>query len=247
MENRQIILQELKELSPVVANLSRDNVFSLPLNYFENFTASVLAKIHTEAVDIVVKTTPFSVPKGYFDDLAGNVLARLNRQELSVEEELNGIAPLLNSISKRPVYTVPEGYFESLEVTVPLKITKPGAKVIGFNTTKRLMQYAVAACIAAVLMIGVYLYINKGSNDITAGMPVSYDSALKMNVPQEIAKVNEQEIDQYLNESPGTGYVINTSASDEIDVQQYIQSASDEEINQYLKESAEPGEKTRGT
>lgn len=247
MENRQIILQELKELSPVVANLRRDNIFSLPVNYFENFAASVLARIHTETDGIGVKTTPFGVPKGYFDGLAGNILARINQQELGVEEELNSIAPLLNTISRQPVYTIPEGYFESLEVTIPLKVTKPAARVIGFNRPKRLMQYAVAACTAAVLMIGAYLYINKGSNDVTAGMPVSYDSALKINVPQEIAKVDEQEIDQYLNESPGVGYVINTSASDEIDVQQYIQSASDEEIDQYLKESAEPGEKTKGT
>jgi hypothetical protein len=247
METKEIILQELRDISEIVANIPKGNTFSLPAGYFDQFPAAVLAQIHAENVDFGVKNTPFDVPKGYFDDLAGNILNKIKEQQVqTVEEELNEIAPILNTISRKPVYAVPDGYFESLEVTVPLKVAKPAAKVFSFGKPKRMLQYAVAACTAGILMVGAYLYINKGTATPGQEMAISYDSAMKMNVSEELSDLNTQEIDQYLEESPAVGYAINTTA-DEMDVQQYIHSASDEEIDQYLNETADPGEKRNGS
>jgi hypothetical protein len=240
MKNRETILHELRQISEAVANLGTENIFTVPANYFEQFPASVLARIMSENADLGLKTNPFNVPKGYFDGLPGNILNRIKQQQVqSVEEELNEIAPLLNTVSKKPVYAVPDGYFESLEVTVPLKVAQPREKVFSLGKPRRIFQYAVAACTAGILMVGAYLYTNKGTATPDQAMAIPYDSAIKMNVSQELANVNTQDIDQYLEEAPTVGYAINTPA-EEVDVQEYIQAVSDEEIDQYLKETAEP-------
>jgi hypothetical protein len=145
-----------------------------------------------------------------------------------------------------PVYKVPEGYFESLELTVPLKLDKPSAKVFSFGNTKKIFQYAVAACTAGILMIGAYMYTNQGST--ADEMVISYDSALKMNVTEELAETNEQEITAYLNEAPGVGYAVTTTpASEDVDVEEYLETASDEEIKEYLNEYPETGISTTGS
>lgn len=237
MENRQNILQELKELSVVVANLPKQNTFSVPADYFQQFPALVLARIKAENADFGKKQVPYNIPANYFDGLADNILHKIKQQDQSVEEELNELAPILNTISKAPVYKVPEGYFESLEVTLPVNIAKPSAKVFSLGKTKRILQYAVAACIAAIVVLGAYLYTNHQSSVNDTAMVIPYDSAVEMNINKELSKVDEQEINQYLNESPGVGYAINTS-SDEVDIQQSIHAASDEEIKQYLNEGS---------
>lgn len=247
MENRETIISELMEISPAVANISRANVFSVPPLYFNNLAEEVLARIQVEDISFGVKNTPFGVPHGYFDGLANSIINKIHQQEMqSVSDELNEIAPLLNTISKIPVYTVPEGYFESLEITIPLKLDKPSAKVFTFGKTKKIFQYAVAACIAGILMIGAYMYTNQGTT--ADEMVISYDSALKMNVTEALAQTNEQEITAYLNEAPGLGYAVTTTpASEEIDVEEYLETASDEEIKEYLNEYPETGISTTGS
>jgi hypothetical protein len=248
MENKENILQELREISEVVANLPKGNTFAVPSTYFEEFPGSVLARIEAESFDLGSKTTPFGVPNGYFDGLAGNILNKIKEQEQTVEEELNELAPLLNTISKKPVYTVPDGYFESLEITIPLKVASPPAKVFSLGKPKRVLQYAIAACTAGILMVGAYLYSGRTPAQTDGAVAtISYDSAMKMDVNQELAKVDEQTIDQYLAETPITGYIINTVAPEEVDPQQLINGTTEEDINEYLQETADPSEETTGS
>ncbi len=246
MENKDTILEELRELSPAIADINRSNIFSVPKAYFDDLPEIILARIQAEEVSFGSKHLPFSVPLGYFEGLADNILNKISRNEQSVYDELNEIAPLLNSISKEPVYTIPEGYFESLELTVPLKLDRPSAKVFNFSA-KKIFQYAVAACTAGILMIGAYMYSNQNTDQ--QEMVISYDSALKMNVSNELAETNEEEIVAYLGDSPGVGYnVINASSSEEINVEEYLETATDEEIKEYLKtEYQETGIITTGS
>jgi hypothetical protein len=247
MENKETILEELNEISPTVANISRTNVFSVPPVYFNELADIILTKVQAEDAVFSSKATPFNVPSGYFDGLAANIIHKIHQQQVqSVSDELNEIAPLLNTISKEPVYKVPDGYFESLELTIPLKLDRPSAKIFSFGRTKKIFQYAVAACTAGILMFGAYMYTNQ---DTAANeMVISYDSAVKMNVTEELAETNEQEITAYLSETPGVGYAVTTTpASEEIDVEEYLETASDEEIKEYLNEYPETGISTTGS
>lgn len=241
MENRETILNELQQLSTLVAGISRVNPYQVPAGYFEAVVPTVMGAVRLQTIGNESKSPAFQVPKGYFEQLPQTILNRVKHQEMDpVGAELAELAPILNTISKRPVYQVPDGYFESLELTIPLKLDKPSARVFNFGKARRAMQFAVAAVFVALLVFGGW-YINSGNNDQTA--VISHDSALKMNVAQELSTVNEQEIASYLERSPVVGYVINATPTEDIgDIQDYIHSASDEEIRQYLNETAEPGE-----
>ncbi len=248
MENKETILQELKQISEVVANAPKGNVYTVPSAYFENFPSSILARIHSEIADFGSKTAPFGVPTGYFEGLANNILSKIKQHEQTVEEELNELAPLLNTISKKPVYAVPEGYFESLEITIPLKVANPPAKVLSFGMPKRILQYAVAACTVGILMVGAYFYMGRNSDSTgELASTIPYDSAMKMDVTKELAKMDDQAIDQYLSETPITGYIINNISAEEVDDQQMINTASEEDINEYLNETANPSEGKSGS
>ncbi len=233
METRETILKELGDISPLVAGIQPANLWAVPAGYFEAFAGQVLARIHTENAVFGDKHLVFSVPQGYFDGFAGTVLDKIRRQTQSVEAELNELAPILNTISREPVYAVPEGYFESLELTIPLKLDKPSARVFSFSKPKRLVQYAVAACTAAVLVIGAFILTGRNASD---DMWISYGDATKMNVAQELSKVNEDDIAVFLEQTPSVGYAVNASTED-IDLEDYIETTSDEEIQQYLDES----------
>ncbi|HEX6916082.1 MAG TPA: hypothetical protein VF145_12625, partial [Chitinophagaceae bacterium] len=113
---------------------------------------------------------------------------------------------------------------------------KPSARVFRFG---RMMQYAVAAVFAALLIAGAWYFSPEAPEQ---GAVISHDSAMHMNVAKELSAVNEQEIASYLEQTPSVGYVINTTTSEDIDIEEYIHTASDEEIRQYLDETAEPGE-----
>ena len=48
MENRNDILNELKELSPTLAAIEKVNVFTVPDGYFERVSADILVGIEVE-------------------------------------------------------------------------------------------------------------------------------------------------------------------------------------------------------
>lgn len=238
MENKNNILQELMEISPAVANLGRGNTYTVPPNYFETFATLVLARIKAEEVNFGVKSTPFTMPQGYFESLADNILSKIKQQHQTLEDELNEVAPMLNTISKQPVYKIPEGYFESLEITVPMSVAKPTAKVFGIGF-KRALQYAVAACTAGILVAGAFMY--GGSNKIVKGEPaaIPYHEAVMMDINAALSTISEEELNHYLDESLAIGYSFtNSSASqEELDLDHYIKQVSDEDIEQYLNET----------
>ena len=236
MEARENILQELQGISEIVAGLGREQVFNIPAGYFDRLPSQIMARINAdELVSFGEKKEPFSLPAGYFEQLPSAILDRIRSREQSVKEELEEIAPLLNNISRTPVYSVPEGYFESLELTIPLKLDRPSAKVFNFGKPKRILQYAVAACAAGILMVGAYLVGNRSGNDDM----ISYKEAVKMNVAKELDALNETDIVTYLEETPTVGYAL-YETPEEPNFDEYLDAASDEEINQYLNESAEP-------
>lgn len=115
MNKRDHILQELQEIAPALAALNRAMPYALPEGYFDTISANVLMKIQlTES-----RSSTYSSPAGYFDTLPNMILAKIKAGQNEVAAELNEVAPLLNTISKAPVYAVPEGYFERLSMPAP--------------------------------------------------------------------------------------------------------------------------------
>ena len=108
MENRNNILKELREISPVVADISSQAPYTVPAGYFEGLANQLLQLVKADETSTVLPkaNNPFEVPQGYFDGLANNILQRVKGEEGS-------ISPALQQANNNP-YKVPQGYFEGL-------------------------------------------------------------------------------------------------------------------------------------
>lgn len=65
------ILNELKEISPAVAGIPRNNVLSVPEHYFETLDAHVFFKINNKYA---------GVPEAYFETLPGHIMRRISKE-----------------------------------------------------------------------------------------------------------------------------------------------------------------------
>lgn len=87
---------ELKELSTVVYDIPKTNVFTVPQDYFENLADTILNKAtqHHNAATELKTLSPllhtlqnknvFTVPEGYFESLSATVLNKTKPQEAKV-------------------------------------------------------------------------------------------------------------------------------------------------------------------
>jgi hypothetical protein len=125
MQNRIDILNELQTLSPLVAGISKVNVFTVPDGYFEQLAARILTGVNEDggALPAAISSSNFAmqVPQGYFDTLADNILGKIKAQE-DTATELQELSPILYSIPNKNVFTVPQGYFENLAGNILNKV-----------------------------------------------------------------------------------------------------------------------------
>lgn len=118
MENRNTILKELNEISPVVAQVGFQHPYEVPAGYFEGLPERILALVKADEGSPVLpgrNLNPYSVPQGYFENFATNLLQRIKAGEAqSAKDELEALSPLLSGLSKKTPFSTPEGYFDEL-------------------------------------------------------------------------------------------------------------------------------------
>ena len=134
MENKNPILDELKDISPFVAAIGNQLPYTVPQGYFDGFAVQLLLRIAIEekaGIDPVLninKDNVYQAPQGYFDSLAGNILNRIKAQETdSAKEELELLSPLLGQIGKKNPFTPPDGYFNEFSDNIVA-----GVKAVAF-------------------------------------------------------------------------------------------------------------------
>lgn len=114
MEPRNIILNELKGISEVLANSYPVSVpFTVPSGYFEQFPLQVIDILKVSEAPAFPgqsRELLFDVPQGYFENFADTMLAKVR----ALENEEETISPLLASLKNKNTFSVPEGYFEGL-------------------------------------------------------------------------------------------------------------------------------------
>lgn len=86
MNDKQNILDELKEISPVLYEMKQQNhhSFGVPDNYFSELKENVFAAIEIGLSEEIGKDT-FAVPPNYFNNLSGNIMAAIDAEEEAVE------------------------------------------------------------------------------------------------------------------------------------------------------------------
>ena len=115
MYQQDYILQELKELSPTLANVGRINVFTVPDGYFDTLSNQVLPQLYAEDAANMKAIKVASVPEGYFENLAGNIMARIKKESMSdAAAETKSISELIAGIGNKNIFSVPQQYFDGL-------------------------------------------------------------------------------------------------------------------------------------
>lgn len=118
MENNLTILNELKALSPLLAEQRPGHPYSVPAGYFSQFPIRMAEKAASPLPSKM--DVPMDVPAGYFNNLAADILKKIKTQETLSEKEVH--SELLEKAGKKMPYSVPEGYFESLDAHLQKKV-----------------------------------------------------------------------------------------------------------------------------
>ena len=238
-----------------VRSLPVSNPYTVPEGYFENLTEIILDKINvnSEAESIITKHV-YAVPDGYFNNFADSVLKKIKSiQQNPVQQELEEISPLLNSIPKTNVLTVPDNYFEQLDPLSKIVEEAKPAKVISLGSrTRKWINYAAAACISAILIGGGYVYFSKEKINDAGITDRSIAASASINVQDAISGLSDSEIENYLSENSSMAVFTNVGMDEgqqqTIDLQHLMKNISDEEIQEYLKdENTEADNNSEGT
>jgi hypothetical protein len=147
-------------------------------------------------------------------------------------QELDQVAPLLNTIAKKPVQTVPEGYFENFQVQIE------EAPVVQMNHKRKWFTLAAAAVVIGILVIGGFELVNQPAVTANPGLVINMEQIAKMDINESVQSLSNDTIDEYLKTA-------NALAGPENSLHQYTVDAisettvaeiSDEELQLYLSE-----------
>ena len=107
-------MNELRQISPVLADISNQDVYQTPRGYFDTLADQLMNRIKTAQFSHA-KELPFTVPTGYFEGFAEKMISRIKAGEAtSASEELEIISPFLSRIDKKMPFSTPGGYFTEL-------------------------------------------------------------------------------------------------------------------------------------
>lgn len=214
MNNSTEILNELKSVSPLLAEMEKNNVYSIPKNYFSNLESKIARfAMASSTKDVSIEDGRHQqVPEGYFESLSTNILAKVrDLYPESASEELQKISPELYALKDVNVFSVPEDYFNSIANDIRVMIKSPGAKVVEMKSSGTWWKVAAAAVVAGVLAISSLQLFQHSSRDGSSGSVVVMASAnlpdyikesLQFKTAEDlnagIAKLSDEDIIRYL-------------------------------------------------
>lgn len=121
MKKETEILTEIKEISPLLADLWGRNVFEVPEGYFNSFSENIQEIILTEKIRSYSSghSTQQDIPEGYFNTLSSEILRKIKPEEQKEDADDNALNKFLdNQSEKKNVFATPEGYFENLSTKI---------------------------------------------------------------------------------------------------------------------------------
>jgi hypothetical protein len=237
MTQKENILQELNELKSILASITPQNVYTVPIGYFDGLAAKILSRIKameaknaveelgylSPSLSNISKQMPYAVPAGYFEGLAEKAmqLVRESNNYQTAKEELETLSPLLGGLNKKMPYSVPQGYFESLAE----KRNKPAAKVVSI-THRRWFRYAAAAVVTGVVVLAGFIFINSRNSVDPVEQPYAW-------VKKNINKVDKADIDAFVKLADAVA----TSPVKPEEIKELMKDVSDREIQDFLDET----------
>lgn len=230
-------------LDAILSTIDKDvELYKVPEGYFNGLPQQILEKVQEVAFS---NMNAYSVPAGYFNSFADNILQKVKTvvPTNEIEEELAGVAPLLNIISKRNVYSIAENYFEQLPSRLSQQqfAEKSTIKVVPLTVNRKTWRnFAAAAVIAgAVLSGGLYLRNNKNDRSQNPSAK-QYASSVSQNntvLQDNLSDLSEDDIISYLavpntDNSISDSTVVGGNMSE--NTEKAISSMTNEELENYL-------------
>ncbi len=223
------ISSELKELSALVATISKSNVYTVSAGYFETLPGNIAAQVSNQFFAAIPGQT---VPEGYFDGLAGSIMDKIRQAEAEETEGSSLLAPVKN----KQVYHVPPSYFESLPDTISGRIKQEvgqseqsllpdSLKKINpyrvpadyFNTLSAVIQSKIATPAPVYIMKKRSSFFNYAVAAVITGMlglsvmsildkrqaekSMGEEIAVNLNFDEALSDVSEEDIVAYLKQS----------------------------------------------
>lgn len=242
MENSVDISAELEGISPLIARMPRINPYQVPADYFVSLADRCLENIRVENLLPPSTGDTYTVPENYFKGLADSILAKLHlstSEQTDSRKELETIAPVLAGTLPVTPYSVPVNYFEHSDFAEAATSYKKHAVVFNMRHARKWTQFAAAAIMTGVLVMGAFLFTDNNGN-------VKNENYDNFDVASELNKVSVDDLAEFLN-NPST-FIAAPAATpmaseDELaDIKSNIRQFSDEELNQYVNDNAEPYE-----
>lgn len=204
MQNENEILNELKDISPVLAAQPKLNVFTLPAFYFENLPELLLNAVREERIPEFLQGIPKQntgkVPEGYFEGLAGQILDRVRSEQAeTAADEIRVLSPVLESLRGKRVFEVPAGYFEQFKAAMPAGVQTGKAMVVVMKgRMNSFLRYAVAAVFTGLMALGVTKLTQSGKTRLDATVLNGLQINREHSFDQEFEKVADDDIIKYL-------------------------------------------------
>lgn len=236
MKNKNIIFEELKEISPLMVQIKNINVYSVSLSYFDELSLKVIKKIRLteELYNTSVPVSPYRIPENYFKNLPETIFDKIlstQKRLTEVFEETEAIAPILNTISKQPMYTVPADFFENMQIPV-MEVKKQETKVVSMYNWPKLFKFSAAAVVILFSGIGLYTITSKNNSPLAFGN----------NARNKVKNLSKEEIVNFLKSNIPAENVTSVSRyklKNENAVKSSLKEISEKEIQQFLMETGE--------
>lgn len=189
------ILNELKTLSTLLAGMDKVNIFTVPDKYFVHLPTHIISSIKK-----TVTPSVYTVPEGYFDTLADTILARVKSEiPVATADELKELSPVLYNIQRKNIWELPKKYFDDFPENMLKKVSSETSKVLVMQKRRNVVvRYAIAAALAGVMALGVFKLTNKNGTNVDATVNMGLQIARENSFEEELAKVNNTDIIQYL-------------------------------------------------
>jgi hypothetical protein len=204
MTRNKDILNELEQISEVVAKINPVVPYQVPEVYFETLSSVIMARIaaggqeENSLLQVAGKQMPQDIPVGYFDTLSENILDKIKAQPTqTATDELAVLSPLLAGISKTNVYEVPAGYFDSFADTVTTQV-KEETKVVSLFSRKLIIRYAAAAVVFTMIAFGINMMMKQSWD--TSGADLAQVEPIKnqKQFNKELTGLSDDAIVNYL-------------------------------------------------
>ena len=236
-------LEEAETLSPLLSSIGKQIPFSTPAGYFENLPAALLQRVKAQQaagpqeeletlsplLSSIGKQMPFSTPAGYFEELSSQTVA--GAQAIAVvNETLENLSPVMQSLKHKNCFEVPAGYFEQLPEQLLQKArTQQPSRVVRMKPVRNVMQYAVAAVVSGLIMIGAWFFFSNTNGASTDPHELA-----------EIEQISDEVLESYLEDiNIPLAESMLIAANEEIDMEdmrEMLADISDEELQRYVSQ-----------